>query len=327
MMKAPAFWWQKPGLIAYLLSPFAGLYGARASARLMRQGVMAPCPVICIGNFVAGGAGKTPLALSIAQHLKEMGERPVFLSRGHGGVLPGPVLVDDVQHGPHDVGDEPLLLARHAPTIIARDRVAGARLAAKHGTIVIMDDGMQNPSVQKDLILAVIDSIQALGNGLCLPAGPLRAPFDAQTPLVDFCVVVGGQAPEIITRPFKDRVLSARLVPDAGMADALKGRTVYAFCGIGRPQKFIDTLEASGVKIALREDFPDHHPFTRLEIEHVLAEARRIHALPVTTAKDHVRIMAAAPDLADKIAVLPVTLVFEDEDHIREILKTRLRAL
>jgi len=326
MMKAPAFWWKKPGPLAHLFSPLAALYGAVAASRLKQNGTRAPCPVICIGNFVAGGAGKTPLVLAVAQLLKTQGEKPVFLSRGHGGTLTGPVLVDEVQHGPHEVGDEPLLLARSAPTIIARDRVAGAFLAAHHGTIIIMDDGMQNPSLRKDLTLAVIDAGQALGNGLCLPAGPLRAPLEAQIPLVDLCVVVGGKTPQSITQSFKKRVMSARLVPDAGMSGALKGRAVHAFCGIGRPQKFEQSLRDCGVKLIRSDAYPDHHMFSRIEIERLVAEARRTHALPITTAKDHVRIVATAPDLADKIAVLPVTLIFDHEDHMHEILKKRLRA-
>jgi len=326
MMKAPAFWWKKPGPLAHLFSPLAALYGAVAASRLKQNGTRAPCPVICIGNFVAGGAGKTPLVLAVAQLLKTQGEKPVFLSRGHGGTLTGPVLVDEVQHGPHEVGDEPLLLARSAPTIIARDRVAGAFLAARHGTIIIMDDGMQNPSLRKDLTLAVIDAGQALGNGLCLPAGPLRAPLEAQIPLVDLCVVVGGKTPQSITQSFKKRVMSARLVPDAGMSGALKGLAVHAFCGIGRPQKFEQSLRDCGVKLIRSDAYPDHHMFSRIEIERLVAEARRTHALPITTAKDHVRIVATAPDLADKIAVLPVTLIFDHEDHMHEILKKRLRA-
>ena len=324
MMKAPAFWWKEPGVVAHLLAPLAGLYGAVAASRMAQKGVKAPCPLICVGNFVAGGAGKTPVALALAALLKSQGEKPVFLSRGHGGALSGPVLVDSVKHGPQDVGDEPLLLAAVAPTIVSHDRVAGAMLAAKHGSVIIMDDGMQNPSLVKDLTIAVVDAGQGIGNGLCLPAGPLRAPLNAQSPFVDLCVSVGGPAPKTITRAFNERMITATLVPDAGMADALRGRSVFAFCGIGHPEKFERTLRDCGVKLARTEAFPDHHPFSRIEIERLLAEARRIHALPVTTAKDHLRVVAAAPDLADKIAVLPVTLVFDHEEALTKILKSRL---
>ena len=324
MMKAPAFWWKEPGVFAHLLSPLASLYGAVAASRMARKGVKAPCPLICVGNFVAGGAGKTPVALALAALLKSQGEKPVFLSRGHGGALSGPVLVDGVKHGPHDVGDEPLLLAAVAPTIVAHDRVAGAIMAAQQGSVIIMDDGMQNPSLQKDLTIAVIDAGQGIGNGLCLPAGPLRAPLKSQIPVVDLCVSVGGQAPKEIVHAFNDRLMFAQLVPDKERADALKGRTVYAFCGIGRPEKFERTLNGCGVNVTKMESFPDHHPFSRVEIERLLAEARRLHALPVTTAKDHVRIVAAAPDLADNIAVLPVTLVFDHEEALMKILKSRL---
>ena len=323
-MRAPAFWWKEPGVVAHLLSPFAGLYGAVAASRLRHKGVKAPCPLICVGNFVAGGAGKTPVALALATLLKAQGEKPVFLSRGHGGALSGPVLVDGVKHGPHDVGDEPLLLAAVAPTIVAHDRVAGAIMAAQQGSVIIMDDGMQNPSLQKDLTIAVIDASQGIGNGLCLPAGPLRAPLKSQIPVVDLCVSVGGQSPKEIVHAFNDRLMFAQLVPDKERADSLRGRSVYAFCGIGRPEKFERTLNGCGVNLTKMDSFPDHHPFSRIEIERLLAEARRLHALPVTTAKDHVRIVAAAPDLADKIAVLPVTLVFDHEEALIKILKSRL---
>jgi tetraacyldisaccharide 4'-kinase len=174
---------RNPTLTATLLRPAAALYGAVAAARLRRPGVTAEVPVICVGNFTAGGAGKTPAALALAQLLREADHRPAFLTRGYGGRLPGPVRVDPERHGAGDVGDEPLLLARQHPTVVSRDRPAGARLCVEGGaSVVVMDDGLQTRRLAKTLSVAVVDGAGGLGNGLCLPAGPLRAPLDAQWP-------------------------------------------------------------------------------------------------------------------------------------------------
>lgn len=190
-MKAPAFWRNSPGLASLLLGPLAHLYGAVAAARLRRTGERLPCPVICIGNVTLGGAGKTPTAIAVASLLVELGRRPAFLTRGYGGSLRGPVLVDPSRHGPAEMGDEALILARHAPTVVARDRPAGARLCLENGAdVVVMDDGMQNPSLVKDLTIAVFDGEARIGNGRVFPAGPLRAPLAAQMALVDATVTV-----------------------------------------------------------------------------------------------------------------------------------------
>ena len=321
-MRAPDFWWKKPGFLARSLSPLGVIYGKIAASRMDQVGVKAPRPVICVGNFVAGGAGKTPLAMKLAEILKIDGHRPVFLSRGHGGALKGPILVDSVRHGPDDVGDEPLLLARFAPVVIARDRAAGARVAAKHGDVIIMDDGMQNPSLFKDLTLAVVDAGQGLGNELCLPAGPLRAPFADQAKKVDFCVSVGGPASETIKKTFTERLFQARLVPDPMIAEQLRGERVLAVSGIGRPQKFEASLIELGAKLVGKRAFPDHHPYSRAEFEQILADATRLKAKPVTTEKDFVRIVACAPDRADRIEVLPVKLAISDEERLKKRLKS-----
>ena len=321
-MRAPDFWWEKPGFLARSLAPLAKIYGGIAASRMVKAGLKAPCPVICVGNFVAGGAGKTPLALKLAEILKAEGHRPVFLSRGHGGALKGPVLVDSVRHGPDDVGDEPLLLVRFAPVVIARDRAAGALLAAKHGDVIIMDDGMQNPSLFKDLTLAVVDSGQGLGNELCIPAGPLRAPFADQAEKVDFCVSIGGLAPETIKKTFAERLFQARLVPDPTIAEQLRGERVFAVSGIGRPQKFEASLVELGAKLVGKRAFPDHHPYSRAEFEQILADAARLKAIPVTTEKDFVRMVACAPDRADRIEVLPVRLAISDEGRLKNRLKS-----
>ncbi|MFL5123375.1 MAG: tetraacyldisaccharide 4'-kinase [Microvirga sp.] len=326
-MRAPAFWRApQPTLAAQLLRPAAALYGGIAARRMRRPGERASVPVICVGNFTAGGAGKTPTALALARVLQELGAAPAFLSRGYGGRLAGPVLVDPTRHGAADVGDEPLLLARAAPTVVARDRPAGARLCAASGaSVIVMDDGLQNPSLRKDLALAVVDGETGIGNGLCLPGGPLRAPLSAQWALADALVLIGeGEAGTAVARDATARgkpVLRASLRPEADTAARLQGRRVLAFAGIGRPEKFFATLEASGVVIARRRSFPDHHRYRAAEVGKLLEEARAEALLPVTTEKDLVRIAALGPELAQAITALPVALVFADEEALRASLR------
>src|SRR6202451_1017944 len=179
VIREPAFWWRNGG--GTLLAPFAAIYGAVAWSRIQGQGQPAGVPVICLGNLTAGGAGKTPAALAVAHLLLAAHERPFFLSRGYGGKLAGPVRVDPSFHHAADVGDEPLMLARLAPTIVARDRVAGARVARAAGSsVIVMDDGFQNPSLSKALALLLVDGRRGIGNGRVIPAGPLRAPLDIQ---------------------------------------------------------------------------------------------------------------------------------------------------
>ncbi len=260
MIRAPGFWWREDlAPAARWLAPVGAVYGALAARRMARSGEAAPCPVVCIGNFTLGGAGKTPTALAVAGCLRDLGRRPVFLSRGYGGRLPGPVQVDPATHGAAEVGDEPLLLARAAPAIVARDRVAGARACREAGAdIVVMDDGLQNPSLVKDLAIAVFDGAVGLGNGRVFPAGPLRAPAAVQWGHVHAALVIGEGAPGArVLAEAKARGLPAlrgRLVPDPEAAGALRGRPVLAFAGIGRPEKFFATVREIGAD--LRETRP-----------------------------------------------------------------------
>ncbi len=311
-MRAPGFWWRPPGAASTLLAPAALLYGAIAARRLGPPGLAVPVPVICVGNVTVGGAGKTPTAVAVATILRGLGRRPAFLTRGHGGRLAGPVLVDPALHAYPAVGDEALLLARHAPTVVSRDRPAGAALAIAAGAdVVVMDDGLQNPSLSKDLGLAVFDSGVGLGNGLPLPAGPLRAPLAAQWPLVDAAILVGdGPEAGAILRamPPGRPHLTARLVPDPEVAATLVGRRVLAFAGIGRPGKFFDTLRAVGAEIVAARAFPDHHAFSAGEIASLERRAERDGLLPVTTEKDRVRIAAGR----FRPVALPVRLLFDD---------------
>jgi tetraacyldisaccharide 4'-kinase len=325
-MRAPAFWWQDESApLARLLRPAGLIYGALAGRRMAMPGERAPLPVACIGNFTAGGAGKTPTALALAHLLSQAGERPAFLSRGYGGALPGPLRVGP-RHTAAQVGDEPLLLAASGMAIISRDRPAGARLAQESGaTAVIMDDGLQNPSLRKDCALAVVDGAIGIGNGLTLPAGPLRAPMAAQWPAVDAILVIGrGAAGEAMAREAErhgKRVFRGVLMPDPAQARALRGRRVLAFAGIGRPEKFFETLGACGAVVEAAHAFPDHHPYTPGELAELRQEAEREGLLAVTTEKDLARI--AGPDRAG-LTGLAVRLWLEDEAGLRDLVLGRI---
>jgi len=327
-MRAPRFWWQpSPTLHAHLLRPVGLVYGSVAASRMKRRGEQVELPVICIGNFTAGGAGKTPTAIATATILDAAGENPIFLSRGYGGGLAGPVRVQP-QHGVADVGDEPVLLARTAQTIVSRSRPAGARLAYEIGaTVVVMDDGLQNPSLIKDCTIAVVDGATGIGNGLPLPARPLRAPMGTQWPLVDAVLVIGDGEPGRRIAVEADergkRVFTASLDPALGAAEALRGRRVMAFAGIGRPEKFFDTLHACGAIVDVTHAFPDHHSFKPQEVAALRQQAETLGLLPVTTEKDLVRIADASSAWPDLMA-LPVRLRIENETGLRNLLMRRI---
>ncbi|MDB5641972.1 MAG: tetraacyldisaccharide 4-kinase [Hyphomicrobiales bacterium] len=327
-MRAPAFWQRgTPGAWARLLQPLSMIYGAISGRRMARPGVHATAPILCIGNFTAGGAGKTPAALAIARILRDMGEAPAFLSRGFGGGLSSdePLQVDPSLHEAADVGDEPLLLARRAPAFICTDRVAGAEAAARAGaSIVVMDDGLQNPSLHKDLALALVDGVTGIGNGLCLPAGPLRAPMSAQWPRTDAVVIVGAGAAgarvaEMALSMGRD-ALHAELAPVDG--ERLRGRRVFAFAGIGRPEKFFETLRGCGAELVGVRAFDDHQIFEPEDLRLLAADAKAARAeVLVTTEKDATRI---APGALPGLDVLKVEMKFADEAALRALLR-RLR--
>ena len=330
-MRDPAFWWRKAGVRAALLAPLAAGYGAVAAGRMGKAGTRAGIPVLCVGNFTLGGAGKTPATMAIAKMLTEAGERVFCLSRGYGGSHAGPKLVDAHADTADQVGDEALLLARAAPTIIARDRVMGAALArAKGASVVVMDDGLQNGSIAKDFTLAVVDGRRGIGNGCVFPAGPLRAPLAAQLARVNALLVVGEEsgAREIVAAA-KSRglpVLHGRLVPDPAAVTALKPHKVLAFAGIGDPDKFFATLAAAGIAIAAKKSFPDHHRFTAEEAAELVMDCEHESLTLLTTEKDHAR-MSGDPALAALSAraqVLPVTMAVEESNELRKLVMAAL---
>lgn len=327
-MRAPGFWWSSPGLAARLLQPASLLYGAIAARRMGRPGEPSPLSTVCVGNVTLGGAGKTPTAIHLAGLLRNMGRNVAFLSRGYGGRLAGPVTVDPERHAASDVGDEPLLLARYGRAIVARDRPAGARLAASLGAdALVMDDGLQNASLAKKFALAVFDGAAGSGNGLTFPAGPLRAPMRAQWPAIDAVLVIGaGEPGERVAAEARSRGLPTfrgELRPDPVAAAALSGRRVLAFAGIGRPEKFFDTLRSVGANVAETAAFPDHHPYAVGEIAGLRDRAKAADLALVTTEKDAVRI-AGGPEPLAGILTLPVALSLTEPDAFAQLLAERL---
>ena len=323
-MRAPGFWAaRKPTALARALQPIGALYGLATARRMALPGARAGAPVVCVGNFVAGGAGKTPTAIALARMLIADGRRVAFLSRGYGGAKRvEPVRVDPEVHNAKMVGDEPLLLARVAPCWVGGDRVRGANMAVEAGAdVLVLDDGLQNPALVKDLAFAVVDGEQRFGNGLCVPAGPLRAPVAAQARFVQALIVIGGDeqdALEISAAAPAKPILRANLEPDAYAAAPLIGREVVAFAGIARPEKFYATLRRVDAQIVATHDFPDHHLFLPREIEALMEEAARRGALLATTEKDRVRL---APAYARSVLALPATLRFDEPRRAREALK------
>lgn len=295
------------------------------------RGRQAGLPVICLGNLTVGGSGKTPAALAVAQLLHAAHERPFFLSRGYGGALAGPVRVNPTLHRAADVGDEPILLARLAPTIVARDRVAGATFARSAGaSVMVMDDGFQNPSLAKDLNIVLVDGNRGIGNGRVIPAGPLRAPLQLQLARAQALIVVGvpDGAAQIIQRAERRAIpiFYGRLDPDRAVVNAIGQREALAFAGIADPAKFFATLTAAGIQIASRAGFPDHHRFTAADARDLLAQAQIKNLMLLTTEKDLVR-LAGEPELAQLAAhasALPVRLVIDDQDRLRQMILTAL---
>jgi tetraacyldisaccharide 4'-kinase len=326
-MHEPDFWYRPSSWMSQLLMPLAAVYGAVAGHRLQREGFDAGIPVLCVGNYHVGGAGKTPTVLALVKLLRDLGETPVVLSRGYGGRLRGPVMVDFGHHTAADVGDEPLMLARTVPVAVARDRLDGVALARSQGaTVIVMDDGFQNPAIAKDASLIVIDAHRGLGNACVFPAGPLRAPLPPQIARTDALIVIGdGAAAGKVAAAVAARgkpVLSARLKADAASLASLSGKRVAAFAGIGDPNRFFRTLRASGVEVVLERAFADHHPFSQGEIETLIAQARREALTLVTTEKDLARLRGreGLPDWAREIVPFTVTLELEAAAGLRKLL-------
>ncbi|MBW7972500.1 tetraacyldisaccharide 4'-kinase [Bradyrhizobium sp. BR 10289] len=327
-MREPAFWYRPRSPTSQLLSPLGALYGAITARRMARAGFDAGIPVICVGNYHVGGAGKTPTVLALARLLRDLGETPVVLSRGYGGRLEGPVMVDRTRHTAADIGDEPLMMARDVPVAVARDRLEGVALAKSQGaTVILMDDGFQNPKLLKDASLIVIDSARGLGNGKVFPAGPLRAPLEPQLGRTDALVVIGeGHAADGVDAELSKRgkpVLRARLKPDAASLAQLFGKKVFAFAGIGDPERFFRSLRTAGIEVVRTRAFADHHMFSPEEIAAMAADAARGQLTLVTTEKDLAR-LRGRDDVPDGIVPFAVQLDFDDPPRLRQLISDHL---
>ena len=313
-MTPPAFW-QRDGVLPRLLAPAAAAAARLTARRVARPGWRAPVPVLCCGNAGVGGAGKTTVALDLARRLTARGVVVHCLTRGYGGRSRGVLRVDPVRYDADRVGDEPLLLAVVAPTWVAADRAAGARAAVAAGAqALLMDDGLQNPTLARDAALLVIDGAVGFGNGRVIPAGPLREPVAAAAARCRAAVLIGPDAANArAALPPGLPVLTATLEPDG----ALPGARVLAFSGIARPSKFHGTLRQAGATIAECMDFSDHHRFTQAELDRVLARATALGAMPVTTPKDAVRLPGV---VRSRIRVVGVSLRWDDPDGLERLL-------
>ena len=320
MRLEPPTWWFRthPTLVARALKPVAQLVDAAAARRwAAARPFRAAIPVVCVGNLTVGGAGKTPLAICLAGLLREAGRRPGFLTRGYGGRLKGPHQVDATNDSARNAGDEALLLARHAPTIVARNRAEGAKAFANLPIdVIVMDDGLQNSQLAKQLSIAVLDAKRLIGNGLVMPAGPLREGLATQLRRTDVLVVLCEPGEPLPDLPAALRALRAELVPDPAMAAGLKGRRIVAYAGIGRPSKLFDSLKAIGADVVAEQPFPDHHKFRASEANRLIELAGKLRALLVTTEKDLARMAGeeALAELAEASTTLPVAARFVDRD-------------
>jgi tetraacyldisaccharide 4'-kinase len=298
MPSAPAFWGREPGFAADLLLPLGAVWDAAGRLRrAVARPVRAPAPVVCVGNLVAGGAGKTPVTMALADWLGARGVAVHVVARGYGGRLAGPTRVDPLAHDAGEVGDEALLLAARAPAWIARGRAAGVAAAIAAGAkAILLDDGFQNPAIDKTLSLIVVDAGYGFGNRRVMPAGPLRENLRRGLARADAIVLLAGadRNPAIAGSELAPAlpVIPAMLHPVAG--DRFAGERVHAFAGIGRPARFFATLHALGAEIVAERAFPDHYRYRERDIAALSAAASRERARLVTTAKDFVRLPLAA---------------------------------
>jgi tetraacyldisaccharide 4'-kinase len=317
----PRFWyrsalqpWQK------CLIPLSYLYAWGAQCR---HAFVTPqkidIPVICIGNLVMGGAGKTPTALALAAWLLERDYKVHFLTRGYGGSEQGPVCVDLKYHKALQVGDEALLLAKTAPTWVCKDRVLGAKAAQAAGAqLLIMDDGFQNPSLFKNLSLVVVDGHQGLGNQHVFPAGPLREPLSNGLKRANRVVIIGQDEHNIAALSPQLPILPSVMVPDPESLELINQKPLIAFAGLGYPEKFFRFLRKNGGDLIETKQFPDHHPYTPEDLRPLIESAQERGAWLFTTEKDMVRIPNS---LQSHFKVFKITIKFESDSLLECFLK------
>lgn len=317
-MRTPDFWFTPPNNLAWqarILHPLGRIYAMITAMRMRKTGTRVTVPVICVGNLNAGGTGKTPTVIALVKHLGARGIRPHIVSRGHGGKLRGPIRVDPNHHTAHDVGDEPLLLAQATgiPVWVSRKRDDGAIMATGAGAqAIILDDGFQNPSLEKSLSIIVVDAARGFGNGLCLPAGPLREPVQDGLARAELVLGIGSDAAqERFIKTWGGDIQIPYMHAELRPTDTASwsGRRVLAFAGIGHPEKFFDTLRATGAEVVDTASFADHAPFTDDQLADLKQRAVAMDAILATTEKDFMRL---PPEMRPKVMALPVELIFEN---------------
>lgn len=334
MSEAPPFWWEKPDWRALALSPFSMLYGGVSGRRIRRaKPPTVSVPVLCIGNFTVGGAGKTPTSITFAKVASALGLTPGIVSRGYGGTFSGLHRVDPGHDSARLVGDEPLLLARYASVIVSSHRYAAAQALQQSGCdFIIMDDGFQSARLHFDFALMVVDAGRGVGNGHVLPAGPLRAPLIDQLIRTDAVLKVG--TANGADRLVRNAARAAKPIYEGVLkpvsTSEIAGKRLLAFAGIGDPSKFFKTLGEAGGVVEQARAFPDHHPYTEENISELAQAADRDGLIPVTTTKDLVRLLDGSPaakSFAGRTTVLEVELVFSQSDAPARIIReTRDRA-
>lgn len=317
MTRAPRFWFappDRPGALARVLAPLGWVYAAGTARRLRQPGYAPRVPVICVGNLVAGGAGKTPMTLALAERLLQRGHAVHIVSRGYGGSQTGPVRVDETRHKAGEVGDEPLLLSAFAPTWVARDRAAGVRAAETAGAgVILLDDGFQNPSVTPSLAIVVVDAARGFGNGRCIPAGPLREPVEVGLARADLLVSIGADPEQAGFSALWDpkihvpRVVAELQPLQTGMD--WHGQKLLAFAGIADPNRFFRTLAGLGATVLRGEALADHAPLPETLLKRLEAEASAAGAQLVTTEKDAARL---PPQWRTRVLTLVVRLKVRD---------------